>query len=151
MYTIEEYDEIKTKILKYILFKKRSKEEVIQKFSRTIDEEMLRDVIEELELNGYIDDEQYIKKTIEEFQNLNNLSIKEIKYKLYSKGISGDLIDKYISEYNDELEEYETKSATNLILKKEKTMEEEDIINYLLKKGYKLENIKKAIRNIKEE
>ena len=44
---IEEFDKLKTKVLKYILFKKRTENEVRQKFK--IDEgEMLNDVIDEL-------------------------------------------------------------------------------------------------------
>ena len=41
MYTIEEYDKEKSKILKYILYKKRSKQEVKNKFCSTINNEML--------------------------------------------------------------------------------------------------------------
>ena len=56
MYTIEEYDKEKSKVLKYILYKKRSKQEVKNKFYNTIENEMLDNIIEELEENGYIDD-----------------------------------------------------------------------------------------------
>ena len=37
MYTIEEFDKEKTKVLKYILYKKRSENEVRAKFSGTMD------------------------------------------------------------------------------------------------------------------
>ena len=48
---VEEFDKLKTKVLKYILFKKRTEQEVRQKF-REDSGEMLEDVIEELkELN----------------------------------------------------------------------------------------------------
>ena len=56
MYTIEEYDKEKSKVLKYILYKKRSKQEVKNKFYNTIENEMLDNIIEELEENGYIND-----------------------------------------------------------------------------------------------
>ena len=51
----------------------------------------------------------------------------------------------YIYENKDELEEYEIKSAKNIIYKKSTVMEHEEIKQFLLKKGYKLENINKAI------
>ena len=86
MYTIEEYDKEKSKVLKYVLYKKRSKKEVQNKFYNAIENEMLHDIIEELEENGYIDDNNYIERAINEFMALNNLSLKEVRYKLMSKG-----------------------------------------------------------------
>ena len=86
MYIIEEYDKEKSKVLKYVLYKKRSKKEVQNKFYNAIENEMLHDIIEELEENGYIDDNNYIERAINEFMALNNLSLKEVRYKLMSKG-----------------------------------------------------------------
>ena len=79
---VVEYDKHKTKILKYIMFKKRTEKEVFQKFSSSVEENMLEDIIEELKENGYINDKQYIKKAVTEYINLQNLSIKELEYKL---------------------------------------------------------------------
>ncbi len=50
----------------------------------------------------------------------------------------------------DTLEEYEINSAKNIIIKKSNGMEEQDIIQYLLKKGYKLHLIKIAIEKTGE-
>ena len=82
MYTIEEFDNQKTKVLKYIIYKKRTEQEVRNKFSRTIDENMLEDIIEYLKEAKYIDDQEFIEKTVNNFMILKNLSIKEIQYKL---------------------------------------------------------------------
>lgn len=79
MYSIEEFDKEKSKVLKYVLYKKRSKQEVKNKFYNTIDSQMLEDIIDELEENGYIDDNNYIERAVNEFKALNNLSIKENK------------------------------------------------------------------------
>ncbi len=76
---------------------------------------------------------------------LNNLSLKEVRYKLMSKGIPNDLIEDYINSHDEEMENYETKSAKTIIMKKQNQMEEEAIIQYLLKKGYKTSNIRQAI------
>jgi len=111
---------------------------------------MLEDIIEELKQNNYIGDEQYIKKAVNEYIALKNLSIKELKYKLASKGISQDMIDDYILKNFDELEEYERKSAENIAVKKSVNMDEIDIKSYLLKKGYKEEIIREAIEKIEE-
>lgn len=145
MYTIEEFDKEKTRILKYIIYKKRSENEIRKKFSKEIDENLLEDIIEYLKQANYINDIEYIRKTINNFIVLKNLSIKEIQYKLISKGIKKDDIEDYLYDNKDELEEYEIKSASNLIYKKSSTMELEEIKEYLIKKGYKTESIKIAI------
>ena len=124
MYTIEEFDREKTKVLKYILYKKRSENEVRTKFSGTIDENLLEDIIEYLKQAKYIDDKEYIRKTVNNFVALKNLSIKELKYKLLSKGLNKNDIEDYIYDNKEELEEYEIKSISNIIYKKSASMEQ---------------------------
>ena len=145
MYTIEEFYKGKTKILKYILYKKRSENEVRRKFAKELDENMLEDIIEYLKEAKYINDNDYIRRTVNNFIILKNLSIKELKYKLLAKGLNKNDIEDYIYENKEELEEYEIKSISNIIYKKSLFMEQDEIKQYLLKKGYKSENIKKAI------
>ena len=145
MYTVEEFDKEKTRVLRYILYKKRTENEVRTKFGKTIEDNMLEDIIEYLKEAGYIDDKEYIRKTVNNFIALKNLSIREIKYKLLSKGLSKNDIEDYIYENKDDLEDYETKSAENLIYKKSASMEKDEIKQFLLKKGYKMENINKAM------
>lgn len=151
MYTIEEFDKEKTKVLKYIIYKKRSEQEVRKKFSGTIEENVLEDIIEYLKQANYINDKEYIEKAVNNFIALKNLSIKEMQYKLISKGLNKDEIEDYIYNNKEELEEYEIKSATNIIYKKSNMMEQEEIKEYLIKKGYKSENIKTAIENSQEQ
>ena len=147
MYTVEEFDKQKTKVLKYILYKKRSENEVRTKFGGIIEDNLLEDIIEYLKQAKYIDDKEYILKTVNNFISLKNLSIKELKYKLLSKGLNKDDIDDYIFENKEQLEQYEIKSASNIIYKKVASMEQEEIKQYLLKKGYKLENINMALED----
>ncbi|MBR3249183.1 MAG: RecX family transcriptional regulator [Clostridia bacterium] len=149
MYTLEEFDKEKTRVLKYIMFKKRSEYEVRNKFSKTIEESLLEDIIEYLKEAGYINDRDYIERLINEFISLKNLSLKEVKYKLMSKGINTNLIEDYMYSHSDELEEYEQNSATHIAIKKSTSMEEDEIKNFLYKKGYRLESIKNAIDEIK--
>ncbi len=150
MYTIEEYDIEKTKVLKYALYKKRTEREIKTKFRSIIEENMLEDIIEELKENGYIGDKMYLERAVNEYIALKNLSLKELKYKLSSKGISSSLIEDYISKNRDELEEYERKSAENIAIKKSVNMDETEIRTYLMKKGYIEENIRQAIENLEE-
>lgn len=142
MYSIEEFDKAKTKILKFIIYKRRTENEVKQKFQREINENLLEDIIEYLKQAGYINDEKYIEKVINNFKILKNLSIKEVKYKLLTKGLDKELIEKYIYENIDELLEYEINSVKNLKEKKS-NLEEQEFKQYLIKKGYKQESIRK--------
>ena len=48
-------------------------------------------------------------------------------------------------ENRDKLEQYEIRSASNIKYKKESSMQPDEIKQYLLKKGYKLESINSAI------
>jgi SOS response regulatory protein OraA/RecX len=66
------------------------------------------------------------------------MSIQEIKYKLMTKGLDKKLIEKYIEENIEELEQYERKSAENIKIKKASQMDEQEIQQYLYKKGYKV-------------
>lgn len=142
------FDEQKSKVLKYILYKKRTENEVRKKFENVIDEYMLDDIIEYLKEAKYIDDKQYIERTINNFQILKNLSLVEVKNKLITKGIRKDDIEDYFYENKEKLENYEIKSVKNIIQKKQKDMEFDKIKLYLLKKGYKSDNINLAIEEL---
>lgn len=143
MYGVEEFDDLKQKILKYVLYKKRTENEIRQKFTN-IDENMLEDAIEYLKGAGYINDEIYIEKSINEFIALKNLSIKELMYKLQSKGIQKNELESYVSNNKEKLLEFEMKSAKNIIAKKRDSMEQTELENYLYRKGYMSETVKLA-------
>ena len=148
MYTVEEFDKEKTKVLKYVLYKKRSENEIRRKFENEIEENLLEDIIEYLKEAKYIDDKEYIRKPVNNFKALKNLSIREIEYKLYSKGIKKEDIEEYIYQNKEELKQYEIKSARNIANKKVSSLELEEIKQYLMKKGYKKENIDIAMEDI---
>lgn len=142
---IEEFDQLKTKVLKYITYKKRTEKEVRTKFSSSdINQNMLEDVIEDLKENGYINDDSYIARAVNEFLAINTLSLKEIRNKLYAKGIHSDIIDTYFANHEEELEEYERKCAKKIAIKKQMQMERQEIEAFLYRKGYTSESIKDA-------
>ena len=137
---LKEFEDLKTKVLKYVLYKKRTEKEVRQKFTENTGN-LLDNVIDYLKQENYINDTSYIERSINEIQKLKNLSIKEVKYKMLAKGLSSKLVDEYIYEHKEKMLEYEIKSATTIFIKKTNTMEKEDIQNYLRKKGYMEESI----------
>lgn len=135
---LEKYEKEKTKVMNYIMYKKRTEYEVRQKFSRLINEEILDEIIDYIKETGYLNDKRYIEKAVNEYIALKNISIFEIKNKLYSKGISKDDIEDYVQEHIEELEEYEKRAKENIIIKKSSTMDENEIKNYLYRKGFKI-------------
>ena len=143
----EKFDKFKTKVLKYVLYKKRTESEVREKFSDS-DENDLEDVIEFLKEYNYLNDEEYIERSVAEFKALKNISIKEIKYKLLQKGVEKNLLENYISSHYDDLLDFEIKSAINIINKKNKNMELQEIKNFLYKKGYTTESINIALEEV---
>ena len=141
MYSAQEFDIEKTKVMKYIVFKKRTEQEVRNKFANSIEDNMLEDIIEYLKEANYLDDNEYIEKAINNFRLLKNLSLKEIKYKLLAKGLNKDDIEDYFYENKEDLNEYEKQSAKNIYNKKKKELDDEEIKQYLLKKGYNYDNL----------
>ena len=149
MYSLEELDIAKTKILKYVLYKKRTEHEVREKFT-DVNENMLEDIIEFLKEERYIDDNDYIRRCIEEFKKLNSLSLKEVTYKLSQKGINKNILDEYIYNNRENLLQYEIDSAKKIIIKKSKASDDiEDIKNFLYRKGYMSETIVIALDELK--
>ncbi len=146
-YSIKEFDKQKTKVMNYIMYKKRTEYEVKNKFEKTIEENLLHDIIEYVKEAGYLSDSNYIERAVSEYKALRNLSRKEISYKLYSKGIKKADIEDYFSNNSEELYEYELKSARNIFNKKKNTMDKEEIKNYLRRKGYREDIIKELITN----
>lgn len=135
---LKEFDAQKTKVFKYIMYKKRTEQEVRKKFKGQIEEQMLDEIIEYLKEAKYLDDYEFIEKQVREYMNLKTLSIKETKYKLLSKGLDRKLIEKYIDSNYEELDEYE-KECIEKIKTKKSDQTEEEIRQYLYRKGYKID------------
>lgn len=134
---LKKFDEEKTKVFKYIMYKKRTEQEVRNKFKNKIEEEMLEEIIEYLKENKYLDDNEFIEKQIREYMNLKTMSIAEMKYKLLTKGLDKNLIEKYIDTNYEKLKEYENICIEKIKNKKAGTMEEQELQQYLYRKGYR--------------
>lgn len=136
---------IEDKLMKYVLFKKRTENEVKQKCKLlNYNDEDIEEIIFYLKENQYIDDELYVDKYIKNVMRLKKCSVNEIKIDLMRRGIDDTLIEKYLTE---EVYEFERESAQILVEKKLKTMEKEKVKKYLLNKGFSYDNVSKAIDN----
>lgn len=132
----EKIDKLRSKMLKYILYKKRTEQEIRQKFCEE-DENAVEDAIEYFKELNYINDFNYVQRSVQEFINLKSLSIKEITYKLCQKGVSKKIVDEYVRKHEDELVEYEMNSARKIWQRKIQSLDENAVKDFLYKKGYR--------------
>lgn len=147
MYLVDEFDKLKTKILKYILYKPKTEYEVRNKFSDKYDKVVLEDVIKWLKKEKYIDDNENINLIIADYLENKNFSVKELIYNLNLKGISYEKIEEYCTLNKINLDLYEYNSAENIVQKKSNLLNKEQIKKYLLNKGYSYDIIKKINKN----
>lgn len=139
---------IDDKVMKYVIFKKRTEKEVRQKCDKLgYTSEYIDEVIEYLSQVEYIDDKKYVEKYIQNIMRLKASSIFEIKIDLLRRGINEHYIDEYIGMNSEELDEFEKHSALKQYNKKIRNDEIEKVKRYLLSKGYKYDNISYAIEN----
>ena len=111
-------DKLKSQVLKYISYKKRTESEIRQKFADE-DQNILENVIYYFKSQNYINEEDYIERSIREFLNLKNLSIKELTYKLLQKGINKKILDDYVFKNKEMLVKYEIGARTFTVNKLE--------------------------------
>ena len=141
---------IENKLIKYVIFKKRTEYEIKQKCKQlNYTEEYTEEIIEYLKEAGYINDKIYITKYIDNIIKLKKDSLAEAKMDLLKRGID---INNLEAEQIEKLEEHEEKSAIYLAQKKSKAGEEtEKIRRYLGGKGYQYSTISKAIESLTEK
>ena len=145
----EKFENLKNKMLKYIVYKKRTEAEIRQKFIEE-DENMVEDAIDYLKELNYIDDSVYVDRAVKEFMALKNLSIKEMVYKICQKGVSKSIVDDYVCKNKETMLEYEISSAKNII-KKKQGQEEQEIKNFLYKKGFMSESVNIAFDELDDK
>ena len=143
-----EYLNARSKAVNYILYKPRTAQEVCRKLlDLEYNEETVRDVVDALIELGYINDEEYTKKFIENQKKTRKLSINMIKLKLKNKGISEDIIGKYIQELD--LQDFD--SIYRFLQKKKYSCDlevkvQERILAAGVRQGFRIGDIRKVIK-----
>lgn len=148
----EEGQKAAEKAMSLLMFKDRTKQELIERLYRAgFSKKASQEAMEYVEHFGYIDDRRYTENYIM-FQK-GKRSRKEIVFKLVEKGISKELIQQILEK--DEYEG-EDEAIQSLIVKKLKgksvteiTYEEKNkIIAYLGRKGFELRTIKNVFSKL---
>ena len=104
-------------------------------------EEYIETLTEELIEKGYIDDVGYVKAKMKGIL-MNDLSKKEIEYKLRKKGIDKQIIDDYFSKHKEIIDRQQIESIKNLYAKYIRTRTDEEVRELLSKKGFNSDYIK---------
>ena len=140
---------VDNKLMKYVLFKKRTFEEVRLKCKQlNYTDEYSEEILDYLEEAGYINDDIYVQKYIQNVIKLKKSSAWEIKMDLLRRGINEDIIEKYIT---DEVYEHEKSSAVELAEKKYRADREiAKVKKYLMNKGYSHNSILNAIDKLEK-
>jgi regulatory protein len=149
----EEYIKARSRAIKYIMYKMRTSLEVYNKLKELeFPENEINKVIEDLTQLEYINDEEYAKKFIASNIKTKKLSKSILRLKLKNKGISDEIIDKYLLE----LGASDIDAIIKILEKKNflKTIdfdEKNNIKLYCMRKGFSISDINKAIKIFLEE
>lgn len=141
----------KSKALRYVSFKLLSEKELFSKLqSKGFDDDTIRIVVDDLKAMGYINDKIYAQKFVFDRSKLKPKSKKMLKMELNNRGISDDIIDEVL----DNFEYDEVTIAERLIRKKFGKYDLNDpkietkVISFLMHRGFQYEIIKHGLLNI---
>ncbi len=152
----KDYYDIYNKVLGYINYRMRSQNEIEKYIIKyTNDSNIKNNIINKLVSNNYINDDEYVKRYINDKINLSKDGPLKIKRDLLNLNIDLNIIDKYIS--NIDLKQIEER-LSNLINKYIKTHNKYSLyelkrktISYFINLGYDKDLILSIIDNIKVE
>jgi len=141
----------KSKAIKYVSLKLMSEKELFEKLqSKGFDEDTSRIVVEDLKAMGYINDKIYAQKFVFERSKLKPKSKKMLRFELSNRGISNDIIDEVL----DNFEYDEITIIERLIRKKFGKYDltdpkiEKRVFSFLRHRGFSYENIKHGLLNV---
>lgn len=157
----EIYEKVYFRILNYISFKPRTNYEIQNKISRCFPkrttssqkEKIKEKIVGELQLDGYINDERYVKDYVLSLERSpKTKSSLAIKAFLQKKGVDPELIEKIWTQLP---ENFELESAKKDAIKRKNAYKEQNtfilkakLTKYLLSKGYSYEIVYNAVDTV---
>ena len=142
--------EILSKIERYCAYQDRCTQEVLTKLrSWHIEEQEQRQVLQILKNDGFVDDERYVQSFIRGKINTKQWGVQKIRLGLIQKGISKELIDKYIEEINPQQYTDNIQTVLRKWTQSHGPITQENITKlyrHLLSKGYTYEEIKGELK-----
>jgi len=142
--------EILSKIERYCAYQDRCTQEVVTKLrSWQLEEQEQRQVLQILKNDGFIDDERYVQSFIRGKINTKQWGVQKIRMGLLQKGISKDLIDKYIEDISPQQYTDNIQTVLRKWTQSHGPVTQENITKlyrHLLSKGYTYEEIKGELK-----
>lgn len=140
--------EILSKIERYCAYQDRCTQEVVAKLrSWQVEEQEQRQVLQILKNDGFIDDERYVQSYIRGKINSKQWGVQKIRLGLLQKGISKNLIDKYIEDINPEQYTDNIQTSIRKWTQSHGPVTQENITKlyrHLMAKGYTYEEFKRV-------
>lgn len=148
--------EIYQKLMRYCAYQDRCSADIAQKIRLWgLEQEVLKDALEFLKEEGFIDDLRFAKSFVRGKFRSNKWGKAKIKEGLYAKKIPKALIDEALIEL--EAEDYQGQ-LREVLLKKDRLLKEDDpykrtqkMALYAQSKGYELNLIWKILKEIKQD
>lgn len=147
----EEWLKAKDKALKFLSYRQRSQKEIEDKLKKEgFSDEIIEKTVDFLKSYNLIDDIAFAKNFMMDKSNINKYGPERIRYELYMRGISKDIIDEVLEDYGDEYS-----IALDLAKKKVKSYKGNDrnaiyrkLGTFLQSKGFSYECISKVLREL---
>ena len=144
--------------LRFLSYRPRSEKEVLDYLKKKkIDEPSIILIINKLKSHNFLNDLDFSKFWIEKRLKIKPKAYRIIVLELKQKGISQEIIEK-ASELFDSKNEMDIKSAIELIERRARIYQnlpkdkaKEKLMNYLARRGFSYDTIKKAMRDIDEK
>lgn len=143
---------IKKYLLKLLGRREHARKELLTKAHRKdYAREVIIDVLDELEENGYLNDSSFARKYAADKYRLNSWGPAKIKAHLFKKGITRTVAEQSIHEVfkNEDLEEtfihLVSKWQRHFLKEQHPLKRKKKIVNYLARKGYRSSSIYSCI------
>lgn len=148
-----EYQIAKKKADRYISYKLRSKKEVFDRLYRDIKNTKAIDkVVNHYEKIGLLNDDYYAKAYLDHCLNIKNYSLKFTEFKMKEKGISSDIYEKYLEEYDHDIDYINASILFNKKFKNKDLNDYKDqqkVYRYLAGKAFSYDLIKRLLNESK--
>ena len=139
--------------LRFLSYRLRSEKEMIDYLKRNkLSEQIIARIMAKLIEHKFIDDSEFAKLWIEQRTKYKHKPIRVIEFELGQKGISKEIIDDVLADY-DEKKNVDLDSAKKLAKKKldfyrvlDPKKRREKVMSHLLRKGFSYEVVKKVLK-----
>lgn len=134
------------KVLNLLSYRLRSEWELRDYLRRKqAPEEIAAKILNKLSINGYVNDEQFAKRWVENRRLMKATSRRKLSMELKQKRIPSDIIDKVLADDKSEVDEREI--LKELIEKKKSRYPDRlKLMQYLARQGYNYDDIKSALQ-----